>query len=97
MQSLHYVVAILYGAWLGASRPDYGVGAVWTFAGAIGLTLLSMVIEGVRSPREVRNAFGVPRGLFSSLFLGTLFAILVAAILSAALYPALSARINAAR
>ena len=97
MQSLHYVVAILYGVWLGAGRPDYGVGAVWTFGGALVLTLVSMVIEGVRSPSEVRNFFGMPRGLFSYLFVGTVFAIVMAAILSAAFYPALSARMNSAR
>lgn len=86
MQSLHFVVAILYGLWLGSWRPDYGVGAVWVFVGAMGLTLISMVIEGLRSPPEVRNTFGVPRGLFSYLYLGTVFAISAAAILSAAYF-----------
>lgn len=86
MQSLHFVIAILFGIWLGAGRPDYGTGATWTFAGGLGLTLVSMVIEGVRSPPEVRNVFGMPRGLFSSLYLGTIFAITAAAILSAAFF-----------
>ena len=86
MQSLHYVFAILFGAWLGAGRPDYVVGGIWTLAVALGLTLLSMVIEGLRSPPEVRNAFGMPRGLFGSLYLGTVFAICVAAILSSAFF-----------
>jgi len=86
MQSLHFVFAILYGIWLGSWRPDYAVGAIWTFVGALVLTLLSMVIEGLRSPPEVRNVFGVPRGLFSYLVIGTIFAISAAAILSAAFF-----------
>jgi hypothetical protein len=86
MQSLHFVFAIIYGALIGAGRPDYLVGAIWTFAGALVLTLLSMVVEGQRSPPEVRNAFGMPRGLFTNLYLGTVFAISVAAILSAAFF-----------
>ena len=87
MQSLHFVFAIVYGVLVGAGRPDYGVGAIWTFAGALVLTLLTMVIEGMRSPPEVRNVFGMPRGLFSYLYLGTAFAIAVAGILSAAFFP----------
>jgi len=86
MQSFHFVVAILYGLWLGSWLPSYGMGAAWTFAGALGLTLMSMVIEGMRSPPEVRNAFGMPRGLFSYLYLGTVFAISAAAILTAAYF-----------
>lgn len=86
MQSLHFVVAILYGFWLGSWRPDYGRGAIWAFAGAAGFTFLSMVIEGLRSPPEVRNMFGMPRGLFSYLYLGTVFAISAAAVLSAAYF-----------
>jgi multisubunit Na+/H+ antiporter MnhB subunit len=86
VQSLLFVFGILFGAWLGARRPDLAVGAIWTFAGALVLTLLIMVIEALRSPPEVRNAFGLPRGLFSSLYLGTVFAISVAAILSAAFF-----------
>ena len=50
MQSLHYVCAMLFGAWLGAGRPDYARGAIWTFGVALVLTLLTMVIEGMRSP-----------------------------------------------
>jgi hypothetical protein len=86
MQSFHFVVAILYGLWLGSWQPGYGMGAAWTFAGALGLTLMSMVIEGMRSPPEVRNVLGMPRGLFSHLYLGTVFAISAAAILSAAYF-----------
>lgn len=86
MQSLHYVCAMLFGAWLGAGRPDYTAGAIWTFGVALVLTLLSMVVEGMRSPPEVRNALGLPNGLFTSLYLGTVFAISVAAILSAAFF-----------
>ena len=70
MQSFHFVVAILYGFWLGSWLPDYGMGAAWTFAGALGLTFMSMVIEG----------------LFSYLYLCTVFAISAAAILSAAFF-----------
>lgn len=86
MQPVHFVLAIFFGAWLGAGRPSYAAGAVWTLSAALVLTLLSMLIEGLRSPPEVRNAFGVPRGLFGSLYLGTVFAIAAAAILSAAYF-----------
>jgi hypothetical protein len=82
IQTAQFLIAIGSGIAIGTSHAGLGQSVAWTVLVALGLSLVTVIVEGRRLPRAMQSPYGITfqKGLFTYLFFGTITAIGVSAV-----------------